>query len=68
MSRSTRRFDRNYADEMTRGLGRIEVKPTQTGYFMPEEYKAVIDATYAYSDRHPHFYADPDAHPRPERH
>src|SRR5260370_29678421 len=39
-------FDRNYADEMTRGLGRIEAQPTQTGYFMPAEYKAVIDTTY----------------------
>jgi hypothetical protein len=27
------------------------VKATQTGYFQPEEYKAVIDATYIYSDR-----------------
>lgn len=44
-------FPRNYAGEITTGLGRIEVRPTQTGYFKPDEYKALIDATYAYSDR-----------------
>jgi integrase/recombinase XerD len=44
-------FPRNYAAEMTAGLGRIEVKATQTGYFMPAEYKAILDATYIYSDR-----------------
>jgi hypothetical protein len=42
---------RNYASDITRGLGRIQVKVTQTGYFQPHEYKAVIDATYLYSDR-----------------
>lgn len=42
---------RNYASDLTRGLGRIQVKATQTGYFQPHEYKAVIDATYVYSDR-----------------
>ena len=42
---------RNYASDITRGLGRIQVKVTQTGYFQPNEYKAVIDATYLYSDR-----------------
>lgn len=42
---------RNYASDITRGLGRIQVKATQTGYFQPHEYKAVIDATYVYSDR-----------------
>jgi integrase/recombinase XerD len=42
---------RNYASDITRGLGRIQVKATQTGYFQPHEYKAVIDATYLYSDR-----------------
>src|SRR5205823_8413185 len=42
---------RNYASDITRGLGRIQVKATQTGYFQPDEYKAVIDATYLYSDR-----------------
>lgn len=44
-------FDRNYASRITSGLGRIEVKATQTGYFMPDEYKTVIDTTYVYSDR-----------------
>jgi integrase/recombinase XerD len=44
-------YPRNYAAEITTGLGRIEVKPTQTGYFKPNEYKAVLDATYLYSDR-----------------
>jgi len=44
-------FPRNYATEMTTGLGRIEFKATQTGYFMPAEYKAIVDATYIYSDR-----------------
>ena len=44
-------FPRNYATEITRGLSRIEVKPTQTGYFQPHEYKAIVDATYLYSDR-----------------
>ncbi len=44
-------FPRNYANEITQGLGHIEVKATQTGYFQPDEYKALIDATYAYSDR-----------------
>ncbi|MEO8594184.1 MAG: site-specific integrase [Candidatus Solibacter sp.] len=42
---------RNYASDITRGLGKIQVKATQTGYFQPAEYKAVIDATYIYSDR-----------------
>lgn len=36
---------------MTAGLGRLEVKATQTGYFMTAEYKAILDATYIYSDR-----------------
>ena len=31
-------FPRNYASDMTRGLGRIQVKATQTGYFPPDEY------------------------------
>ena len=44
-------FPRNYAEEITRGLGKIRVKAVQTGYFMPNEYKAIIDATYIYSDR-----------------
>jgi integrase len=42
---------RNFATDMTKGLGKIQVKPVQTGYFAPAEYKAVIDSTYAYSDR-----------------
>jgi integrase len=44
-------FDRNYASDITSGLGRIEVKATQTGYFLPAEYKTIIDTTYIYSDR-----------------
>jgi integrase len=44
-------LSRNYAAEMTKGLGKIQVKVVQTGYFQPTEYKAIIDATYAYSDR-----------------
>jgi integrase len=42
---------RNYAEDMTKGLGKIQVKARQTGYFMPSEYKAIVDATYIYSDR-----------------
>ena len=42
---------RNYAHDITRGLGKIQVKATQTGYFQPTEYAAIIDATYVYSDR-----------------
>ena len=42
---------RNCASDITRGLGKIQVKATQTGYFQPDEYKAVIDATHLYSDR-----------------
>jgi integrase len=41
----------NYASGITSGLGKIQVKATQTGYFQPDEYKSVIDATYLYSDR-----------------
>jgi integrase/recombinase XerD len=44
-------FPRNYASDITKGLGKIQVKATQTGSFLPEEYKALIDATYIYSDR-----------------
>ena len=44
-------YPRNYASDITRGLGKIKVKARQTGYFQPKEYAAVIDATYAYSDR-----------------
>ena len=42
---------RNYATEMTKGLGKIQVKAVQTSYFTPSEYKVLLDATYAYSDR-----------------
>jgi integrase/recombinase XerD len=44
-------YPRNYAFDITEGLGKIQVKKTQTGYFKPEQYKVVLDATYAYSDR-----------------
>jgi len=44
-------YPRNYASDITRGLGKIKVKARQTGYFQPKEYAAVIDATYGYSDR-----------------
>lgn len=44
-------FQRNHASDITRGLGKIQVKATQTGYFQPKVYTAVIDATFAYSDR-----------------
>ena len=44
-------FPRNYASDITKGLGKIRVEARQTGYFMPAEYKAIIDTTYVYSDR-----------------
>jgi integrase len=44
-------FPQNYALKITEGLGKIEVKTTPTGYFMPDQYRQLIDATYAYSDR-----------------
>jgi integrase len=44
-------FPQNYALSITRGLGKIEVKATQTGYFLPDQYRRLTDATYAYSDR-----------------
>ena len=44
-------FPPSYALNITKGLGRIEVQSTQTGYFMPDQYRRLIDATYAYSDR-----------------
>jgi integrase len=44
-------FPQNYALNITKGLGKIEVKATQTGYFMPDQYRRLIDATYIYSDR-----------------
>ena len=36
---------------ITETLGKIQVKATQTGYFPPDEYSRIIDATYIYSDR-----------------
>lgn len=42
---------RNHASDITKGLGKIRVKPIQTGYFTPSEYKAILDTTYLYSDR-----------------
>jgi integrase len=42
---------RNAAHEITVGLGKVQVKKTPTGYFPPEEYKKILDATYLYSDR-----------------
>ena len=42
---------RNSASDITRELRHIQVKVTQTGYFQPQEYAAVIDATHIYSDR-----------------
>jgi integrase len=44
-------YDRNYAADTMKGLGKIQVKATQTGYFTPSEYRATIGATYIYSDR-----------------
>ncbi len=44
-------FPPNYAANLTTGLGKIEVKASQTAIFEPNEYKAIIDATYIYSDR-----------------
>ena len=41
----------NSAAAITKGLGKIQVKATQTGYFPPDEYSRIIDATYIYSDR-----------------
>ena len=41
----------NSASAITKGLGKIQVKATQTGYFSPDEYSRIIDATYLYSDR-----------------
>jgi integrase len=39
------------ASAITKGLGKIQVKATQTGYFPTDEYARIIDATYIYSDR-----------------
>lgn len=38
-------------ERITEALGKVQVKATQTGYFLPEEYDKIIDATYIYSDR-----------------
>jgi integrase len=42
---------RNFAADLTKGLGKIQVKQVQTGYFPPSDYQAILDATYLYSDR-----------------
>lgn len=44
-------YPRNHAEQMTRALGQITVPGAETGYYEPEEYKAILDATYLYSDR-----------------
>lgn len=44
-------FPRNYAADMTVGLGKVQVKTTETGYFLPEQYAKLIDTTHVYSDR-----------------
>lgn len=44
-------FPRNFATNITKGLGRIQVKATQTDYFEPAEYAKILDATAIYSDR-----------------
>lgn len=41
----------NFAHQLTRALGKIKVPKRQTGYFPAEDYKKIVDATYAYSDR-----------------
>ncbi len=42
---------RNFAADLTKALGKIQVKATETGYFLPDEYHKLLDAAYAYSDR-----------------
>jgi integrase len=42
---------RNTAHQITVGLGKVQVKKTPTGYFLPEEYEKILDATHLYSDR-----------------
>jgi integrase len=44
-------FHPGHADAMTKGLGKIQVQATQTGYFDPEDYRKILDATWLYSDR-----------------
>jgi integrase len=41
----------HFADDITRGLGKIEGPEAPTGYFEPEEYKRLLDATYIYTDQ-----------------
>ena len=50
-ARRAGRLPRNFATDLTKALGKIQVKVTETGYFTPDEYRAIIDATYAFSDR-----------------
>jgi integrase/recombinase XerD len=42
---------RNFASDTTMALGKIKVLATQTGYFTPDEYRRILDATWLYSDR-----------------
>ena len=43
---------RNYASDITRGLGKIQVKTTQTGYFQPERIQGCHRRdVHVYSDR-----------------
>ena len=44
-------FAPNYTYNLTLAMGRIKVQKTQTGYFPPDEYAKILDATYLYSDR-----------------
>jgi integrase len=39
------------ADNLTRGLGKIEGRMTPTGYFEPDHYAKLLDATYVYTDK-----------------
>jgi integrase/recombinase XerD len=42
---------RKFSSDMAKALGKIQVKTVETGYFMPHEYRSIVDATYIYSDR-----------------
>jgi|SRR5215471_2502636 len=42
---------RNYAHDLTLGLGKIRVDAPETGYFTPPQYQTLLDTTYLYSDR-----------------
>lgn len=44
-------YPHNYTTDLMKALGRITVQKTQTGYFPPEEYAKILDATWLYSDR-----------------